>query len=131
MSKSYGNTIGPGLTGDALRQRVMAIVTDSASVADAKDPSRSTIVQLYRLIGSPAEVARMEDEFRAGGVGYGEFKRRLFEALDAYFTSFRTRREALARDPGTADYVLQDGATRARAVALETMTRVRRAVGLS
>ena len=131
MSKSYGNTIGPGLTGDALRQRVMAIVTDSASVADAKDPSRSTIVQLYRLIASPAEVARMEDEFRAGGVGYGEFKRRLFEALDAYFTSFRTRREALARDPGTADYVLQDGATRARAVALETMTRVRRAVGLS
>src|SRR2546422_158176 len=94
--------------------------------ADAKDPWRSTIVQLYRLIASPAEGARMEDEFRAGGVGYGEFKRRLFEALDAYFTPFRTRREALGRDPKTVDQVLQDGATRARAVALETMTLVRR-----
>ena len=109
----------------------MAIVTDSASAADAKDPSRSTIVQLYRLVASPPEVARMEDEFRLGGVGYGEFKRRLFEALDAYFTPFRTRREALGRDPKTVDQVLQDGATRARAVALETMTRTRHAVGLS
>ena len=59
----------------------------------------------------------MEEEFRAGGVGYSEFKRRLFEALEAYFTSFRARREALAREPGTVDRLLQDGAEQARAIA--------------
>ena len=37
----------------------------------------------------------MEAEFRAGGVGYREFKRRLFEALEAYFAPFRARREVL------------------------------------
>src|SRR3989442_12893687 len=89
-SKRYGNTIAPGLTGDALRQRGMATLTDSASVAAAKDPPRSTVVQQYRLIASPAEVARMEDEFRAGGGGDGEVEGRLVEALDAYFPSFRT-----------------------------------------
>ena len=97
MSKSYGNTIELDLTVDALRARVMEIVTDSASVADPKDPSGSTIVALYRLVASEAEVRQMEAEFRAGGVGYSEFKRRLFEALEAHFTSFRASREALAQ----------------------------------
>ena len=131
MSKSYRNTIDIGLAGDALRKRVMDIVTDSASVADAKDPSRSTVVQLYRLVASPAEARTMEDEFRAGGVGYGEFKRRLFEALEAHFGPFRTRRDALARDPAGVNRLLQDGAARARTVAQRTMARVRQAVGIA
>jgi tryptophanyl-tRNA synthetase len=130
MSKSYGNTIGLGLTADALRKRVMEIVTDSASVGDSKDPSGSTIVALYRLVASGAEVRQMEEEFRAGGVGYSEFKRRLFEALEAYFTPFRTRREALAREPAAVDRLLQNGTERARAVAVRTMARVRQAVGI-
>ncbi len=130
MSKSYGNTIDLGLTVDALRTRVAEIVTDSASVADPKDPSGSTIVSLYRLVASGAEVRQMEEEFRAGGVGYREFKRRLFEALEAYFTSFRARRAALAREPGEVDRLLQDGAQQARAVAVQTMARVRLAVGI-
>jgi tryptophanyl-tRNA synthetase len=130
MSKSYGNTIELDLTVDALRTRVMEIVTDSASVADPKDPSGSTIVSLYRLVASGAEVRQMEEEFRAGGVGYSEFKRRLFEALEAHFTSFRVRREALAREPGAVDSLLQDGAEQARAVAVQTMARVRLAVGI-
>jgi tryptophanyl-tRNA synthetase len=131
MSKSYRNTIDIGLAGDALRKRVMDIVTDSASVADAKDPSRSTVVQLYRLVASPAEARTMEDEFRAGGVGYSEFKLRLLNAFEAYFTPFRTRREALAREPEAVDRLLRAGAEQARAAATQTMARVRRAVGIA
>jgi tryptophanyl-tRNA synthetase len=130
MSKSYGNTIELGLAGDALRKRVMAIVTDSASVADPKDPSGSTIVTLYRLIASGPEVRQMEEEFRAGGVGYSRFKTRLFEALEAYFAPFRARRDALARDPAAVDRLLRNGAEQARAVAAQTTARVRRAIGL-
>jgi tryptophanyl-tRNA synthetase len=109
----------------------MEIVTDSATVTDPKDPSGSTIIALYRLVASGTEVRRMEEEFRAGGVGYGEFKRRLFEELEAYFTVFRARREALMREPAAIDRLLQDGAERARAVAVRTMARVRLAVGIT
>jgi len=130
MSKTYRNTIELGLTGDALHRRVMGIVTDSASVADAKDPSRSTVVQLYRLVASPTEVRRMEDELRTGRVGYAEIKLRLVDALEAYFVPFRARRDALAREPEVLDRLLQAGAERARAAARETMARVRRAVGI-
>jgi tryptophanyl-tRNA synthetase len=130
MSKSYGNTIELGLTGDALRKRVMGIVTDSASVADPKDPSGSTIVALYRLVAGGSEVRRMEEEFRGGGVGYSELKLRLAEAIEAYFAPFRARRESLAHEPGAMDGLLQVGAERARAVAVQTMARVRLAVGI-
>ena len=72
----------------------------------------------------------MEDEFRAGGVGYGHFKQRLFEAMWEHFAPLRARREEILADPGYVDRVLRRGAERAREVAAGTMERVRRAVGL-
>jgi tryptophanyl-tRNA synthetase len=72
----------------------------------------------------------MEDEHRAGGVGYGEFKKRLFEALWDYFAPMRARREEILARPGYVDEVLADGAARAREIAGPTMERVKRAVGL-
>ncbi len=131
MSKSYGNTIELDLSGEALRKRVMQIVTDSAALADAKDPSRSTLVALFRLVAPPSEVRRMEAEFLSGGVGYGEFKLRLLQALETYFTPFRARRAALAREPEAVDGVLRAGADQARTVAAHTMARVRQAVGIA
>jgi tryptophanyl-tRNA synthetase len=72
----------------------------------------------------------MEADFRNGGIGYGDFKKRLFGALWEYFEPQRNRRAELAADPGYVDQVLRDGATRARAIAGPTMKRVRAAVGL-
>jgi tryptophanyl-tRNA synthetase len=76
-------------------------------------------------------VASMEADFRAGGIGYGEFKKRLFEVIWESFAPMRLRRAALEADPGYLDHVLADGASRAHEVAQNTMTRVRRAVGVS
>jgi tryptophanyl-tRNA synthetase len=130
MSKSYGNAID--LFGDekATRKRFMSIVTDSAALEAPKDPAGSTVVALYRLFASKEEVARMEDEHRAGGVGYGDFKKRLFEAMWEHFAPMRARRQEILARPGYVDDVLADGARRAREVGGETMARVRQAVGL-
>jgi tryptophanyl-tRNA synthetase len=73
----------------------------------------------------------MENEFRAGGIGYGEFKKRLFEAIWEAFAPMRQRRAELEADPGHVDQVLAHGASRAQAVAQQTMAKVRRAVGLT
>jgi tryptophanyl-tRNA synthetase len=130
MSKSYGNTIELFMEEKALKKRVMGIVTDSTPLEAPKDPEGSTIVALYRLVAPRAEVERMEADFRAGGVGYGDFKKRLLEAVQDHFAPMRARREALLRDPGAVDEMLARGAVRAREVAGETMERVRRVVGL-
>jgi tryptophanyl-tRNA synthetase len=130
MSKSYGNTIEIFSEEKALRKKVMGIVTDSATLEEPKDPSASTIVALYRLVAPPAEVRQMEADFRAGGIGYGEFKKRLFAAIWDYFGPMRARREELLREPGQIDEILRAGAERAQAAADVVMDRVRRAVGL-
>jgi tryptophanyl-tRNA synthetase len=131
MSKSYGNTLPIFDAEKALRKRVMGIVTDSTPLEDPKPTEGSTLLALYRLVAPPEAVARMEEEFRAGGTGYGEFKGRLFDALWEYFTPMRERREALLREPERVDTTLREGAARARIVADRTMERVRRAVGLA
>lgn len=130
MSKSYGNTLEMFGDEKALRKRVMSIVTDSTPLEAPKDPGGSTIIALYRLFASRDDVRRMEEEFRAGGVGYGEFKKRLFEAVMDYFAPMRARRAELERNPDYVDEVLRQGAERAREVAAITMDRVRLAVGL-
>jgi tryptophanyl-tRNA synthetase len=130
MSKSYGNTIDIFMEEKALRKRVMSIVTDSTPLEEPKDPSGSTIVDLYALVAPPEAVEVMREEFRAGGVGYGHFKQRLFDALWEYFEPVRERRQALQGDPEQVDAILRDGAVRARQIAAATMDRVRSAVGL-
>jgi tryptophanyl-tRNA synthetase len=130
MSKSYDNTIPLFAEEKPLRKKIMSIVTDSTPVEASKDPENSTIVALYRLFASESDVAKMEQDFRAGGFGYGDFKKRLFEALWEYFRPMRERRSNLAADQSYLDTVLRDGAERARAVATQTMDRVRRATGL-
>jgi tryptophanyl-tRNA synthetase len=65
-----------------------------------------------------------------GGVGYGDFKKRLLQATGDFFAPFREKRAAITADPAYVDRVLAEGAEKARAVARKTLARVRDAVGL-
>ena len=131
MSKSYGNTIELFLPEKTLRKKIMSIVTDSTPVEAPKDPANSAIISLYRLFATPDQVASMEHDFQAGGIGYGEFKTRLFEVIWESFAPMRQRRAELEADSGYVEQVLSDGASQARGVAQRTLTRVRRAIGIS
>lgn len=131
MSKSHGNTIALFMEEKALRRTIMGMVTDSRPVEASKDPSTSSIVALYSFVAPPADVEKMREEFVAGGVGYGDFKTRLFVAIWDYFRPMRARREELASDPAEIDRILSKGAERASVVAALTVARVRAAVGLA
>lgn len=130
MSKSYGNEIGIFDEGKALKKKVMSIVTDSTPVEDPKDPSQSTPYLLLSLLASEEETAEWEARYRAGGMGYGDVKKRLLELTDEYFAPARERRRELENDPGYVQDVLRDGGIRARAVAQQVMEKVRGATGL-
>ena len=130
MSKSYGNNIDIFGEEKETRKRVMSIVTDSAPVEASKDPTRSTIFQLFSLISSKEEIAEMRKRFEKGGTSYGEFKKQLFERLCEYFAPMRKRREELTANKSYIDKVLARGAEHANEVADQVMQRVRSAVGL-
>ena len=130
MSKSYGNNIDIFSDEKETRKRVMSIVTDSTPMESPKDPSRSTIFQLYSLVASKTEIADMRERFLKGGTGYSDFKKELFEKLWGYFAPMRKRREEILADKSYVDNVLSRGAKRANEVADQVMKRVLVAVGL-
>ncbi len=130
MSKSYGNALEIFGGEKALRKKVMALVTDSTPVETPKPVENSTVLALYRLVAGDADFARMEAEFRGGGVGYGEFKKRLFETIWEVFAPMRAKRAELEREPSYVEFVLRKSADRARRVADGVLARVREAVGL-
>jgi tryptophanyl-tRNA synthetase len=131
MSKSYGNTIDIFGEEKATRKKIMGIVMDSRTPAEPKpDADKNLAIQLLKLV-APADVARdLENRLRAGGLGYGDLKKALFEHYWNYFAAARTRRAELAANLDYVNRILVDGAARARAVADVVLHRARKASGL-
>jgi tryptophanyl-tRNA synthetase len=131
MSKSYGNTIELFGEEKATRKKIMGIVMDSRTPAEPKpDAEKNLAIQLLKLV-APAEVAAdFEIRLRAGGLGYGDLKKALFEHYWNYFAPARARRAELAANPDYVQQVLNDGAVRARAIAQRTLERAKQACGL-
>jgi len=131
MSKSYGNTVE--IFGDekTLRKKIMGIVMDSRTPAEPKpDADKNLAIQLLKHVASKDVAADFENRLRAGGLGYGDLKKALFEHYWNFFAPYRAKRAELAANIGYVDTVLKDGAERARAVASKVMERARRNCGL-
>lgn len=130
MSKSYGNTVELFGPEKAVRKQIMSIVTDSQPVEASKDPAKCNVMAMLRLMASTTEIAEWENRYRAGGLGYGEVKKRVFELYLESLGPARKKYEELSRHPEEIERVLADGAAKARAVAQRTMREVREACGL-
>ncbi len=129
MSKSYDNTICIFDPEKQVRKAIMSIVTDSTPLEDPKDPDNCSVYAIYSLFADEQQQQEMADRYRAGGMGYGDAKKALFELFMDYFGETRRRRQELADDMDYVVDVLRTGAVHARAVAGETMERVRQACG--
>lgn len=128
MSKSYDNTIPLMAPEKELKKKIMRIITDSKTPEEAKNPDESTIYQLYKHFASETEVAEFAEMFRAGGMGYGTAKTILFEKVNAVLSAPRTEYERLMANTDEIEQILKRGAERAKPVAMETMSRVRKAM---
>ncbi len=132
MSKSYGNTID--LFGDekATRKKVMSIVMDSRTPQEPKpDADRNIAIQLLKLVAPPEVALDFEARLRAGGLGYGDVKKALFEHYWEAFAAARARRLELAANLDGVEAVLRRGAETARALATTVLQRARTACGLT
>ena len=131
MSKSYGNTIE--IFGDekATRKKIMGIVMDSRTPQEPKpDAEKNLALQLLKLV-APADVARdYEDRLRAGGLGYGDLKKALFEHYWNYFAAPRAKRAELAANLPYVQQVLREGAGKAQGMARTVLRRAKENCGL-
>ncbi len=131
MSKSYGNTIE--IFGDekATKKKIMGITMDSRTPQEPKpDADKNLAIQLLKLV-APAEIAKdFEDRLRAGGLGYGDLKKGLFEHYWNHFAPARARRAELVANMDYVQQVLKEGAHRAQTLARSVLDRAKKASGL-
>ncbi len=128
MSKSYGNAISLMAEPDDMRKQIRRIVTDSTPPEQPKDPD--TLVALLRAFADAGTVAAIEERYRTGGIGYGEVKARLAEAVDAHVAPMRSRYQRLLTDSAELEARLAKGEQHACHRAERTLARTRVAMGL-
>jgi tryptophanyl-tRNA synthetase len=131
MSKSYGNTIE--IFGDekALRKKIMGLVMDSRTPAEPKpDADKNIAIQLLKLVAAENTARDFEEHLRAGGLGYGDLKKALFENYWNYFATARAKRAELAANLDHVERILRDSAAKARALAQKVLARARRNSGI-
>ena len=130
MSKSYDNTV-PLFAGGAkaLRESIMRIVTDSRLPGEPKDPDSSVLFTLFHAFASAGE----SEAFRRAlldGIGWGDAKQVLFERLEAELAPLRANYDASIAKPAEIEEILQEGARKARAIAVPKLAELRDAIGL-
>jgi len=136
MSKSYGNTIWIFEEGKALKKAVNAVVTDSRTPDEPKDPEGIAAFQILELFLDEADAAQWRERIARGGEGapgYGDIKKAIMAQMDERFGEARERYRAFM--PGGARHaeaqdVLAQGAGRARRIARGVLARCYAAVGM-
>jgi tryptophanyl-tRNA synthetase len=130
MSKSYENTIEIFDEPSAIRKKVKKIVTDSTPVEAPKNPETCSLFNLFKLFAAPDDLAEVERRYREGGIGYGEVKTRLAEAMIDRFGPAREQRADWLAHPDRVAEVRAAAAERARATARIVLDRARAACGV-
>jgi len=131
MSKSYGNTIEIFAEEKAARKTIMSLVMDSRGVQEPKpDAEKNIAVQLLKLVAPAEAAAEIEGKLRAGGFGYGDLKKALFEHYWNCFAEPRKKRAELAANLDYVESVMKDGAERAKRVAAKVLQRARKNSGI-
>ena len=131
MSKSAGNTILLSDTPADIQRKMRSAVTDPQKVRK-NDPGRPEICLVYTYhqkfneTGAPA----IAQGCRSGQLGCVECKNRIATTIADHLAPIREKRTHLEAHPEEIRAVLDDGETRARTRARETMGAVRGAMKL-
>lgn len=130
MSKSYGNTIEIFADEKTLKKKIMSLKTDSKELGEPLDPDTCNVMHYHRLFKNPHR-EKLEADYRAGRIGFGESKKQLFELVWEHFRPARERRAQLEADPVQVEIVLKAGVQKATHIAEEKLQIVRTKFGLS
>ncbi len=128
MSKSYGNQVPLFCDETALKKFIMSIKTDSSLPTEPKSTD-CTLFDYFKLFASESELEEMKNRF-ATGIGWAEAKTKLFEVANNYLMPMRDKYNYYMEHFDEVIKILEDGEAKARAIAKETIKRVRDAVGV-
>lgn len=129
MSKSYGNIIDIFLPEKELLKQIKSIVSDSTPLEQPKDPSKDTTFAIYSLLASPVQQEEMRKKYLAGNYGYGHAKQELYELIIQKFAEQRKAFSYYYSNTDELEKKLVQGEEKARVIAREVLSRVRKKLG--
>lgn len=133
MSKSLGNVISIFESEDVIRKQVMGTYTDPAR-KHATDPGHiegNMVFAYLDFFGDPLRVKSLKDDYRAGSVSDVDVKEYLFDSLMSFFGAARNAYDELKNNPDLVKAILSRGQAAAMQVAIQTMTAMRAATGIT
>ena len=129
MSKSYNNVIDIFHSEKKLRKQIMSIKTDSLEVESPKNPETCNVFKLYNLLATENESLSLKQKYIEGNYGYGEAKKELFQLICDKYKVEKEKFNYLMENKSVLDAEFIKGAKKARIIAREVLTRVRKKIG--
>lgn len=130
MSKSRGNIINIFLPEKQLKKQVMSIETDSTPLEEPKNPDTCKVFAIYSLIAEPEQTEELRAKYLAGNFGYGHAKTELLNLILTKYQNERERFNYYMTNIDELEAKLKEGAEKTRAIATETLQRVRKNLGM-
>jgi tryptophanyl-tRNA synthetase len=134
MSKSADNTIFLSDDRKTVEKKVHGMYTDPNRVsADVPGKVEDNPVFIYHnaFNDNAEEVKDLTQRYREGKVGDVEVKQKLAAALNRFLDPVRDRRQSYEERKGFVDEFIYDGTMRMREEARETLTLVKKAMGIT
>jgi tryptophanyl-tRNA synthetase len=132
MSTTYGSDSGLVYIDDepeAIVRKIKRAQTDSGTEV-VRAPEKAGITNLIDIYSVARGIAPEQVESEFEGQGYGTFKQAVGEATAELLAPVRERYAELRRDEEGLERTLQEGAARAREIAVPTMAEVHEVMGL-
>ncbi len=126
MSKSRGNAIYLSDSTTEIRRKMARVFTGRQSVDAPGDPDNVLFQYARAFRPDPARVEELAARYARGGIGDGDIKREVADAIDAFVAPMRERRARFS-DAAVLE-ILREHARRANALAEDTLARAKDAM---
>lgn len=130
MSKSYQNVIPLFESDKKIRKAIMAMVTNSQTIEEPKDPDTCSIFSLFKYFSTIEEQVALAGRYRAGGMGWGEAKEALYQNFLKTISPMREKYVKLINDKNTIEKILANGKDRALIIAQKNLNVIKKTVGV-
>lgn len=126
MSKSYNNTLPINIDEKSLQKIVSSLKTDSTPPNMPK-PKNTPLYEYFELFATEKQLEKISESFD-NGISYAEAKNILYTMINDYLNPIREKYNYYQNNRHIVDRILSEGAEKARVIASETISRVRKAM---
>ncbi|WP_153796091.1 tryptophan--tRNA ligase [Foetidibacter luteolus] len=135
MSKSENQMVTLYLADedDLIRKKIMKAKTDAGPTESnsVKPDYIENLFTMMRLVSTADTVEKFETDYNNCNVRYGDLKKQLAEDMARFIAPVREKAAAIQNDKAYLSKIIKQGADKARAGAVETLSLVRKAVGMN